>query len=186
MSDSVQLYGLWPSRLLCPWGFSRQEYWSIKEYVKWKKKKKERILEWVAMLSSRGSSQPRAQNCVSYVSWTGRGFFTTSATWEAWVSVTYHKKNLDTETGTWTVMWKLRNPQMAESRLAGGWRGCGMAFKDPRLGKQPSLFLCYQGSWLDSFPGALGTQMMGHSDLYFGRLGMRYQDNRMCHNFLHP
>ena len=75
---------------------------------------------------------------------------------------------------------------MAESRLAGGWRGCGMAFKDPRLGKQPSLFLCYQGSWLDSFPGAPGTQMMGHSDLYFGRLGMRYQDNRMCHNFLHP
>ena len=27
MSDSVQPYGLAP-RLLCPWGFSRQEYWS--------------------------------------------------------------------------------------------------------------------------------------------------------------
>ena len=26
--DSVQPYGLWPTRLLCPWGFSRQEYWS--------------------------------------------------------------------------------------------------------------------------------------------------------------
>ena len=25
MSDSVWLYGLWPARLFCPWGFSRQE-----------------------------------------------------------------------------------------------------------------------------------------------------------------
>ena len=28
MSDSLWPYWLWPSRLLCPWGFSRQEYWS--------------------------------------------------------------------------------------------------------------------------------------------------------------
>ena len=39
-------------------------------------------LEWVAMLSSRGSSPPRDGTCVSYVCSTGR-FFTTSATWEA-------------------------------------------------------------------------------------------------------
>ena len=25
---TLQSHGLWPSRLLCPWGFSRQEYWS--------------------------------------------------------------------------------------------------------------------------------------------------------------
>ena len=31
-----------------------------------------RILEWVAMLSSRGSSQPRNQTCVSYISYIGR------------------------------------------------------------------------------------------------------------------
>ena len=31
-----------------------------------------KILEWVAMLSSRGSSPPRDQTCVSYVSGTGR------------------------------------------------------------------------------------------------------------------
>ena len=31
-----------------------------------------RILEWVAMPSSRGSSQPRDQTCISYVSYTGR------------------------------------------------------------------------------------------------------------------
>ena len=28
MSDSLQLYGLYPTRLLCPWVFCRQEYWS--------------------------------------------------------------------------------------------------------------------------------------------------------------
>ena len=28
LSDSLQHYGLYPSRLLCPWGSSRQEYWS--------------------------------------------------------------------------------------------------------------------------------------------------------------
>ena len=26
--DTLQSHGLWPTRLLCPWGFSRQEYWS--------------------------------------------------------------------------------------------------------------------------------------------------------------
>ena len=28
MSDSLQSHGLYPTRPLCPWGFSRQEYWS--------------------------------------------------------------------------------------------------------------------------------------------------------------
>ena len=28
MSDSLQPHGLQPTKLLCPWGFSRQEYWS--------------------------------------------------------------------------------------------------------------------------------------------------------------
>ena len=28
MSNSLQPHGLQPVRLLCPWGFSRQEYWS--------------------------------------------------------------------------------------------------------------------------------------------------------------
>ena len=28
MSDSLSPYGLQPSKLLCPWGFSRQEHWS--------------------------------------------------------------------------------------------------------------------------------------------------------------
>ena len=28
MSNSLKPHGLQPTRLLCPWGFSRQEYWS--------------------------------------------------------------------------------------------------------------------------------------------------------------
>ena len=42
-----------------------------------------RILEWVAMPFSRGSSQPRGWTCVSYVSCIGRWVFTTIAPWEA-------------------------------------------------------------------------------------------------------
>ena len=42
-----------------------------------------RILEWVAMPSSRRSSQPRDRTCGSPVSCIAGGFFTTSATWEA-------------------------------------------------------------------------------------------------------
>ena len=41
-----------------------------------------RILEWVAVASCRGSSQPRDRTHVSYIFCTGRRFFTTSATWE--------------------------------------------------------------------------------------------------------
>ena len=42
-----------------------------------------KILEWVAMPSSRESSQPRDQTCFSMFSALAGGFFTTSATWEA-------------------------------------------------------------------------------------------------------
>ena len=28
VSNSLQPHGLYPARLLCPWGFPRQEYWS--------------------------------------------------------------------------------------------------------------------------------------------------------------
>ena len=56
VSDSLWPLGLLPTRLLWPWGFSRQE-----------------LLEWVAMPSSRGSSWPRHQTGVSYIA---GGFFT--------------------------------------------------------------------------------------------------------------
>ena len=42
-----------------------------------------RILEQVAIPSSRGSFWPRGWLCISYISCIGNGFFTTSVTWEA-------------------------------------------------------------------------------------------------------
>ena len=42
-----------------------------------------RILEWVAMPSSRGSSEPRSWICVSYISCIGRQILYHWATWEA-------------------------------------------------------------------------------------------------------
>ena len=53
MSNSLQPHGLYPARLLCPWGFSRQK--------------------WVVMPSSRQSSQPRDQTQISGIA---GGFFT--------------------------------------------------------------------------------------------------------------
>ena len=51
-----------------------------------------RILEWVAMPSSRGSSQRRDQTQVSWISCNSCRFFTTSPTWEA--HGTYHSNTL--------------------------------------------------------------------------------------------
>ena len=42
-----------------------------------------RILEWVAMPSSRRSFRPRDRTRVSYISCVGKRVFTTSTTWEA-------------------------------------------------------------------------------------------------------
>ena len=42
-----------------------------------------RILEWIAMPFSRGSSQPRDQTHISHVFCIGTGLFTTNATWGA-------------------------------------------------------------------------------------------------------
>ena len=52
-------HGLLPARLLCPWNSPA------------------RILEWVAISSSRKSSPPRVQTCIVFVSWIGRQIFTT-------------------------------------------------------------------------------------------------------------
>ena len=57
VSDSLRPCGLQPARLLCPWDFPG------------------RILEWVAMPSSRGSSQPRDRTLISSVSCIAGGFF---------------------------------------------------------------------------------------------------------------
>ena len=41
-----------------------------------------RTLEWIAMASSGGSSRPRDQTCISYVSCIIGNFFMVSTTWE--------------------------------------------------------------------------------------------------------
>ena len=99
VSDSLWPHGLEPSRLLCPWGFSRQEYWSglpcppgdlpnpgIKlrsPTLRWILyclcyQGSPRILEWVAYPFSRESSWPRNGTRVSciagrfFTSWTAK------------------------------------------------------------------------------------------------------------------
>ena len=54
----------------------------------------ERILEWVAMPFSRGSSQTRDQTYLSHISLVAGRFFTTSTTWEAPFNWQYRKPSL--------------------------------------------------------------------------------------------
>ena len=97
-SDSLWPHGLYPARLPCPWGFSRQEYWSglpcpppgnlpnpgllhcrqILYHLS--HQRSPRILEWVAYPFSRGSFQELNQ-----VLCTEGGFFTRWATREVHV-----------------------------------------------------------------------------------------------------
>ena len=91
-----------PTRLLCLWGFSRQEYWSglpcpapgdlpnprfepRSPTLQWilyylSHKESPRILEWIAYPFSRGTSWSRNQTGVSCIA---GGFFTSWATREA-------------------------------------------------------------------------------------------------------
>ena len=59
-----------------------------------------RILEWVAMPFSRGSSRSRDQTCVSFVSYTAGRFFTHWTTWEAQNGYNYRTKFM-------VFLWKL-------------------------------------------------------------------------------
>ena len=64
MSYSLWPHGLQPSRLLCPWGFSRQEY-------------------WFSCCPPRDLPDPGIEPTSLRSSTLAGGFFTTSATWEA-------------------------------------------------------------------------------------------------------
>ena len=65
------------------WTIARQAPLSMGFSGKWQ-------LQWVAMPSSRGSSQPRDRSCVSYVSSTGGWVFHSWATGEAFSRYTFH------------------------------------------------------------------------------------------------
>ena len=102
MSVSLQPHGLYPARLLCSWGCSRQEYWSglpclppgdlpnpgiepsfsTLQAILYSLSHhgSPRILEWLAYPFSRGTSLPRNWTGVSCI--VGR-FFTSWATREA-------------------------------------------------------------------------------------------------------
>ena len=62
----VTPWTIWPAMLLCPW-------------ISWA-----RILKWVAISYSRGSSWPRDQTCISYVSCIGRQILYHCTPWKAW------------------------------------------------------------------------------------------------------
>ena len=83
MSSSLWPHGPWPTRLFCPWDFLP------------------RILEWVAIPFSRGSSQPRDRTWVSCL--VGR-FFAIWATREALVKEVFY---MDVRVGLWS--WVPKN-----------------------------------------------------------------------------
>ena len=64
-----------------------------------------RILDWVSMLPSKGSSQPRGQTHFSYVSCIGSWDLTRSATWEA-------------QTLKWSASKKLKKKKKERETLA--------------------------------------------------------------------
>ena len=102
VSDSLWPHGLWPTRLLCLWGFSKQEYWSRLpcppprdhpnpgielrspalqvDSLPSEPPEKPKNTGLVAYPFSRGSSGPRNQTGISCIA--GR-FFTSWATREA-------------------------------------------------------------------------------------------------------
>ena len=108
VSNSLRPYGLKPARLLCPWGFSRREYWSGLPCLPpgifptqgsnpglphcrrilycLSHQGSLRIMEWVASLFSRGYSWPRIQTRLSCIA--GRFFTYTfycfQREWESW------------------------------------------------------------------------------------------------------
>ena len=65
-----------------------------------------RILEWVALPCSRGSSPPRQWTCISYVSCIGRQFLYHWATWEALISFTKCKYNVGNIFWRWKLISK--------------------------------------------------------------------------------
>ena len=66
-----------------------------------------RILKWVPLSSCRGSSWPRNRTCVSYAFCIGRGFFTTSVTWEASLEASFQSVQFSHSVGS-NFLWPHR------------------------------------------------------------------------------
>ena len=117
MSNSLQTYGPQPSRLLCSWDFSRQEYWSEfsrQEY--WSH----------ALLKAIFLTQGSNLCFLALPALAGR-FFTTSTTWEGWIKV-YRIVQ------TWTYQIFIEKRTIWKSNL--GWVVWGMTSIGWELGSQ--------------------------------------------------
>ena len=82
-----------------------------------------RILQWVTISYSRGSSRPRNWTCISHVSLMEGGIFTTSTTWEAYSTRTLRKylihlwspkmrgggRPFKIQAGKWSGLWCCKN-----------------------------------------------------------------------------
>ena len=116
MSDSLWPHGLQPARLLCPWRFFRQEYWS-----------------GLSCPPPGGSSQPRDG---TQVSCTAGGFFTVWATREALYTqneitgVQYHTGVLVLTQALWV---RVVTEQSHPRRRPGGPREPSLGREDPSL-----------------------------------------------------
>ena len=84
VSDSLQPHELQPTRLPCPWDFPGEPVHGISQA---------RILEWVAISSFRGSSQPRDGTHFSCISCSGRQILDHCATWKAYFGGLYWIQN---------------------------------------------------------------------------------------------
>ena len=63
------------------------------------------VPEWVAISYCRGSSQPRDQTCISYVSCFGRWFFATNAIGEAFARLHLCNSQSNTGVGRIVLYW---------------------------------------------------------------------------------
>ena len=139
VSYSLQPYGLQSSRLLCH-GILQA-----------------RILEWVAISFSRGSSGPRDQTRISYVSPAlAGGFFTINTIWESLGEMNWYQRILDfwqqSPLHCYRDIWKISclllfksSPTLCESDCM--WcRPCGLQ----RAGL--SVLHCLPGVFSDSCP----------------------------------
>ena len=87
-----------------------------------------RILEWIAMPPSRGSSWPRDWTCVCYVSCIAKWIFlTTSATWKQNGAKPTHVMSLHLTRKTVDVSGELCDfPEHSESETRVSWAGTGL------------------------------------------------------------
>ena len=117
-----------------------------------------RILEWVAVPSSRGSSQPRDWNHVSYVSCVGRGVFTTSTTCETQMYVWSESEKLLSCVRLFVTPWtRLLHPWNFLGKSTGV--GCHFLLQGIFLTRGSNLSPTLQADALPSEPPGIANSL---------------------------